>query len=243
MDSFVQHADEPRSHLVVVIEALGHNPVFPYHPRMSLDGFLNDNIATATQVHKEQDALKATTIASATDVSLTTGKDGLLTASQGNKPMLPTPRLRTIKTYGDLSEALDNYASHYDMVRKSDWRNKIQAHRESMRKLWLKSHLFKQQHEILFAFERELRSNRVSRPDYNRSWKFMDENGLIGEDSDLEKGILEKHVRAVNAAIIANDLNSTRRPPKSPAGDAPNPGKDSNGKTLCVVRLYTSLPP
>ena len=240
MENFILHADEPRPHLVVVIEALGHNPVFPYHPRtslplaMDLDGFLNDNIATAAQVQKERDALKATTVASATDVSLTTGKDGLLTASQGNKPVLPTPRLRTIKTYDDLSQALDNYASHYDMVRKGAWRDKIQAHRESMRKLWLKTHLFEQQHGIFLAFERELRSNRVSRPDYNRSWRFMDENGLIGEDYNLEKGILEKHVRAVNAAIIANGLNSTGRPPKSPAGDAQKPGKDSNGKELCT---------
>jgi hypothetical protein len=239
MESFVLHADEPRPHLVVVIEALGHNPVFPYHPRtslplaMNLDGFLNDNIATAAQVQKERDALKATTIASATDVSLTTSKDGLLTASQGNKPVLPAPRLRSIKTYDDLSQALDNYASHYDLVRKGAWRDKIQAHRESMRKLWLKTHLFEQQHAIFLAFERELRSNRVSRPDYNKSWRFMDETGLTGEDYDLEKGILEKHVRAVNAAIIANGLNSTGRPPKSPAGDAQKPGSDSNGKEIC----------
>ena len=150
MESFVLHADESRLHLVVVIEALGHNPVFPYHPRTSLllalnlDGFLNDNIATSAQVQKERAALKATTVASATDMSPTTGKDGLLTASQDNKPVLPTPRLRAIKTHGGLSQALENYASHYDMVRKSDWRNKIQTHRESMRKLWLKSHLFEQ---------------------------------------------------------------------------------------------------
>ena len=62
----------------------------------------------------------------------------------------------------------------------------------------------------------------------------MDESGLEGEDCDLEKGILEKHIRAVNAAIIANGLNSTGRPPKNPAGDAPKPGKDSSGKTLCA---------
>ena len=96
MESFVLHADEPRPHLVVVVEA----PVtawssrtilvFPYHPRtslppaMSFDGFINDNITTITQVQNERDALKATTIASATDVSLTTGKNGLLTASQGS---------------------------------------------------------------------------------------------------------------------------------------------------------------
>jgi hypothetical protein len=199
---------------------------------MDLDGFLNDNIATAARVQKERDALKATTLASATDVSLTTGKDGLLAASQGNKPVLPTPWLRTIKAYDDLSQALDNYARYYDMVRKRTRRDKIQAHRESMRKLWLKSHLFEQQHETFLAFECKLRSNRVSRPDYNRSWRFMDEHGLISEDSNVEKGILEKHVRDVNATIIANGLNSTGRPPKSPAGDAPKPGKDSNGKTL-----------
>ena len=141
--------------------------------------------------------------------------------------MLSTPRLKPIKTYDDLSQALDNCASHYDMVRKSDWRNKIQAHRESMRKVWLKTHLFQQQHEVFVAFERELRSNRVSRPGYNRSWKFMDEQGLIDEDCDLEKGILEKHIRAVNAAIISNGLNSTGRPPKNPAGDAPATEKSS----------------
>ena len=78
-----------------------------------------------------------------------------------------------------------------------------------------------------------MRSNRVSRPDYNHTWKFMDEHGLTGDDSDLEKGILEKHKRAVNAAIIATGLNSTGRPRKAPAGDAPTPGKDSNGKELC----------
>ena len=87
MENFFLHADEPRPHQVVVIKALGHNPVFPYHPRtsllpaMNLDGFPNDNIATAAQVQKERDALKATTVASATDVSLTTGKDCLLAAS------------------------------------------------------------------------------------------------------------------------------------------------------------------
>ena len=182
---------------------------------MSLHGFLDDNIATATQMQKERDALKATTIASATDVSLTTGKDGLLTASQGNKPVLPAPRLKAVRTYDDLSQALDNSASHYDMVRQSDWRNKFQTYRESMRKLWLKTHLFEQQHEIFLAFERELRPNRVNRPDYNRSWKFMDEHGLLSADCDLEKGILEKRTRAVNAAIIANGLNSTGRPPKT----------------------------
>ena len=53
MESFVLHADEPRSHLVVTIEALGHCPVFPYHPRtslplaMNLDCFLDDNVAIA----------------------------------------------------------------------------------------------------------------------------------------------------------------------------------------------------
>ena len=62
----------------------------------------------------------------------------------------------------------------------------------------------------------------------------MDENGLLGEDYNLEKDILEKHVRAVNAAIIANGLNSRGCPPKSPAGDAQKPGKDSNGKELCT---------
>ena len=69
---------------------------------MNLGGFLNDNIATAARVQKGRDALKATTVASATDVSLTTGKDGLLIASQGNKPVLPKPRLRAIETYDDL---------------------------------------------------------------------------------------------------------------------------------------------
>ena len=77
-------------------------------------------------------------------------------------------------------------------------------------------------------FERELRSNRVSRPHYNRSWRFVDEHGLLGEDCDLERGILEKHNRAMNAAIISDGLSSTGRPPKSAAGDAPNPGNDSN---------------
>jgi hypothetical protein len=62
----------------------------------------------------------------------------------------------------------------------------------------------------------------------------MDEHGLISEDSNVEKGILKKHVRAVNAAIIANGLDSTGRPPKNPEGDTPTPGKDSNGKTLCT---------
>ena len=104
-----------------------------------------------------------------------------------------------------------------------------------MRKLWPKTHLFEQQHDIFLAFERELPSDRVSRPDYNHSWKFMDEHGLLGEDCALEKGILEKHIRAMNAASISNGLNSTGRPPKNPtAVDAPKPDKDSNGKTLCT---------
>ena len=62
----------------------------------------------------------------------------------------------------------------------------------------------------------------------------MDEHGLLGEDWNLEKGIVEKHIRAVNAAIISNGLNPTGRPPKNPAGDAPKPGKHSYGKALCT---------
>ena len=113
--------------------------------------------------------------------------------------MLPTPRLKAIVTYDDLNQALDDYASHYDMVRQSDWRNKIQTHRESMRKLWLKTH------EIFLAFERELRSDHVSRPDYNCSWKFMDDHGLIGEGCDLEKVILEK-VKAMVTTITESAM-------------------------------------
>ena len=53
-------------------------------------------------------------------MSLTTDRDHLITASQGNKPVLLTPRLRAIKTYGDLSQALDNYAIHYDLSQALD---------------------------------------------------------------------------------------------------------------------------
>ena len=214
---------KPRPPLTVLIDTAGCNPAYPYLQRkgsvlgMSVDGWLDSNMVSASFVQRERDALKASTISGSDSIGLTTDKNGLLIASQGGKPVLPKAQINKIKTYDEWYAATDNLCHHFDATHKNMEHTLLSNHRQSMRVLWLRQHTFESDHANFLKFEQDLRSTRVSAPTLNADWAF-------DEDNRHEQVILGKYLLAVTSARIEASISS--RPPK-------NPGEQASNKGMC----------
>ena len=182
---------------------------------MSMDGWLDSNMVSASFVQRERDALKASTISGSDSIGLTTDKNGLLIASQGRKPVLPKAQITKIKTYEEWYAATDNLYHHFEATQKNRESTLLRNHRQSMRALWLRQHTFENDHANFLKFEQDLRSTRVSAPDLSPDWSF-------DEDNRHEQVILNKYLLAVTSARIEASISSS--PPKSPGEKASNKG-------------------
>jgi hypothetical protein len=180
-----------------------------------MDGWLDSNMVSASFVQRERDALKASTISGSDSIGLTTDKNGLLIASQGDKPVLPKAQLMKIKSYEEWYAATDNLCHHFDDTQKNMEYTLLSNHRRSMRVLWLRQHTFDGDHANFLKFEQDLRSTRVSAPDLSPDWTFDD-------DKRHEQVILNKYLLAVTSARIEAAFSS--KPPRNPGEKATNKG-------------------